>query len=364
MKNLLYVCFAFLAANFCCSFAADTPAVELAALTEQQEKILTIALKDFRGAPQQRMTAAKRALSVGPAGAQRLLDKIEVELEPPLAKYREVCTKLAAAEYAKRSVTPEKLAELRAKVLDLRKEENLTKEKIVEIADPAMKELAALILVDRVSLLSASPEVRRLRPQLSQLAPFWEACQTVLLTSNTADPKAAATKEKNAAAVAPNASFESYLQQQELAALLQASPVDPASLAVLTENLKDSSKMRAEELHCLTELNVTRVLLGLMAVRFDPLLLQASRDHSRDMAEKDFFAHESPVEGKKTPWDRAKLANTTASAENIAKGQETGKEANLGWFHSPGHFKNMLGDDHRRAAIGNYQKLWTEMFGR
>ncbi len=360
-KFLLYAFFVFLAAK-----ASLLPAAEPASLTEQQEKILAVALKDFRGAPQQRTTAAKRALSVGPLGAQRLLEKIEAELEPQLAKYREVCTKLAAAEYAKRSVTPEKLVELRTKVLDLRKEENLTKEKIVEVADPVIKELAALILVDRISILSASPEVRRLRPQLSLLAPYWEACQAFMANSNAAEAKPAAANAKNAPAptAAPTASFESFLQQQEIAALLQVSPVDPASLTVLTDNLKDSSQMRGEELNCLTELNVMRVLLGLMAVRFDPLLLQASRDHSRDMAEKDFFAHESPVAGKKTPWDRAKLANTTASAENIAMGQDTGKEANIGWFHSPGHFKNMLGDDHRRAAIGNYQKHWTEMFGQ
>ena len=47
------------------------------------------------------------------------------------------------------------------------------------------------------------------------------------------------------------------------------------------------------------------------------------------MEKLKFFAHESPVEGKKTMVDRAKRMGTTASAENIAMGQPDGEAANL-----------------------------------
>ena len=74
------------------------------------------------------------------------------------------------------------------------------------------------------------------------------------------------------------------------------------------------------------------------------------------------FAHESPVEGKRTPWDRAARFGTSASGENIAGGQTTGAGANLGWWYSPGHHKNMLGG-FGRVGLGRSGELWTQMFG-
>jgi uncharacterized protein YkwD len=43
-------------------------------------------------------------------------------------------------------------------------------------------------------------------------------------------------------------------------------------------------------------------------------------------------------------------------------GYADGNAANLGWFHSPGHHKNMLGN-HRRIGLGVSGQYYTEMFG-
>jgi uncharacterized protein YkwD len=75
-----------------------------------------------------------------------------------------------------------------------------------------------------------------------------------------------------------------------------------------------------------------------------------------------FFAHESPVEGKRTPGDRAAKAGTSGGAENIARGQRTAKSANQAWWYSPGHHKNMLGG-HARIGLGRKDDFWTQMFG-
>jgi uncharacterized protein YkwD len=103
--------------------------------------------------------------------------------------------------------------------------------------------------------------------------------------------------------------------------------------------------------------------VGLNALVLDPKLCTASRDHSQDMKEKNFFAHNSPVPGKESPWQRAKLAGTTASAENIYSGGSNPSGANKGWFFSPGHHKNMFGG-HRRIGLGHYGGRWTQMFGK
>jgi uncharacterized protein YkwD len=103
--------------------------------------------------------------------------------------------------------------------------------------------------------------------------------------------------------------------------------------------------------------------VGLGALELDPQLCEAARDHSKDMAEQNFFAHESPVPGKKTPWDRAAKAGTTASGENIFAGSVDAHAANLGWFYSPGHHKNMFSPGQRRIGLGRHGSHWTQMFG-
>jgi uncharacterized protein YkwD len=111
------------------------------------------------------------------------------------------------------------------------------------------------------------------------------------------------------------------------------------------------------------ELNFTRGLLGLPVLAIDLKLCEAARDHCQDMVKLNFFAHESPVEGKTTPWERAKRMGATASAENIASGARDGKAANMMWFDSPGHHKNMLGP-YARVGVGRSGEKYTEMFGK
>ena len=93
-------------------------------------------------------------------------------------------------------------------------------------------------------------------------------------------------------------------------------------------------------------------------------LCDAARDHSKDMSEKNFFAHESPVKGKTTPWDRAANFGTTASGENIYAGSTDPHGANTGWFYSPGHHKNMFNPGQKRIGLGQFKSHWTQMFGR
>jgi uncharacterized protein YkwD len=107
-----------------------------------------------------------------------------------------------------------------------------------------------------------------------------------------------------------------------------------------------------------------RLYLGLSALTIDPKLCDAARDHSKDMSEQNFFAHESPVKGKTTPWDRASNFGTTASGENIYAGSTDPHGANTGWFYSPGHHKNMFNPGQKRIGLGQFKSHWTQMFGR
>jgi len=110
------------------------------------------------------------------------------------------------------------------------------------------------------------------------------------------------------------------------------------------------------------DLNALRLLLGLRALRADPKLCAAARDHSNDMRRLGFFAHESPVEGKSSFSDRAGNFGTSARSENIANGQRQPAATNRQWFLSPGHHKNMLGN-HGRIGLGRSGTYWTQLFG-
>ncbi|XAM00587.1 CAP domain-containing protein [Phycisphaeraceae bacterium D3-23] len=110
--------------------------------------------------------------------------------------------------------------------------------------------------------------------------------------------------------------------------------------------------------------NRRRMVLGLNPLAVDHKLILAGRDHSNDMATLGFFDHTSPVAGKETPWKRAELFGTSASGENIAAGYGSELQATMGWWYSPGHLKNMMGQGHNRIGLGTHGQHYTQLFGR
>ena len=142
-----------------------------------------------------------------------------------------------------------------------------------------------------------------------------------------------------------------------------AAPMDPQTQRILATNHRLATQLETEESRAVLALNLTRNLLGLSALVIDLRLCATARDHSADMEKHHFFAHESPVPGKATPWDRAKRFGTSASGENIAMGHRDGQAVNMAWFRSPGHHTNMLGN-HTRVGMGQVGAYFTELFGR
>ena len=136
-------------------------------------------------------------------------------------------------------------------------------------------------------------------------------------------------------------------------------------LRIIGDNDKIAAKENVpdDERKGIREVNEWRLLLGLNALIIDSKLCDASRGHSEDMERHKFFAHESPLAGKKTPWDRAANEGTKASGENIYMGSTLPAAANKGWFYSPGHHKNMFKGSHKQIGLGRYGRHWTQMFG-
>ena len=126
---------------------------------------------------------------------------------------------------------------------------------------------------------------------------------------------------------------------------------------------KISIRLTKDEQQVLKLTNLVRKQHGLGKLELDTRLVATARDHCLDMQKHNFFAHESPVEGKQTPFDRATHFGTTANAENLAAGNATPAEVVQGWLESPGHRSNLLQPDMKRTGVGRVGGYWTALYG-
>lgn len=135
------------------------------------------------------------------------------------------------------------------------------------------------------------------------------------------------------------------------------------SVEVMALNESQPGKAERGEVVQTRITNEYRLLLGRWALRiYDPMVV-ASHGHCVDMERLGFFAHTSPVKGKRTPSDRLRAAGMRAmgAGENIARsGGPQG--AHNGWIRSPGHHRNILGQAWRLMGPGHSGRLWCQVF--
>lgn len=308
--------------------------------------------------------AIAQAGTVGPAAVEAVLDLVEQDLKPLMDRYRQDFLKGArtAAVQKYQAANLEEVVRLREQVLALQQDPELTKERIVQIADPAMIRLEELMVLEPEVVLTQHRSIAEQRQRMQGIGMLWQQCQAYLAQRDSSGQEAE-DAGKGGEEPTSQVTFEDWLRQEETQIVRLAMPLSDVTRQVLEANEALVGKLDPEEARCLTALNTTRILLGLEALRLDLQLVEAARGHSRDMEELKFFAHESPIEGKRSFTDRAKLAGTSSSGENIAMGSRRGADTNKQWFHSPGHHRNMLGK-HVRVGIGRSGKHWTELFGR
>lgn len=139
-----------------------------------------------------------------------------------------------------------------------------------------------------------------------------------------------------------------------------AGRMPPADQAVMRGNVSLARGLSLEERHVILLTNQYRVLMGKTALRINPKLCDAAREHSRDMKEHNFFSHDSPLPGKENCVKRAARHGTKCNSENLAK-DATIEEAFWGWFGSVPHHRGMLGP-WKQIGVGHHQTYWTQNF--
>ena len=255
--------------------------------------------------------------------------------------------------------------ERRAVILAGARDKSLTKEHIKSTSDPALARLQELLTVQPAQVWERDEELfERWDACLAGLdaeAKWFRTFERAREALEASGPKGPRQASRLKAPPAPARDAEAALELLELRAWL-ATPMGESDQRVFAANRELAGTIDDQELAGVFEHNRRRVLIGLGAQRIDVKLCDAGRGHSKDMEERGFFSHTSPVKGKESFGQRAALAGTSANAENIAMGQRSGRDAILGWWYSPGHHRNMLGGQ-SRIGLGRHGVHWTELFG-
>ncbi len=254
--------------------------------------------------------------------------------------------------------------ELRKTILRNARDQNLSKERVVSESDPAIARLTELF---HISLDQVYAQEKRLTEDFFDLLAQIESNGRVFDYYSRAREVVANSEDsvrllKQLEEIQDPALEETRLIAEQKRIVLRSIPMGENDRRILAENERTATEIDALEAAGILELNLIRIRCGIGALRIDTKLCDAGRGHSKDMKELDFFDHVSPVEGKETFGARASKAGTSASSENIARGQKTGKAVIDSWWHSPGHHRNMMAPA-TRIGIGRFELHWTQLFG-
>lgn len=122
---------------------------------------------------------------------------------------------------------------------------------------------------------------------------------------------------------------------------------------------------KSEQVQYANLLNSRREILGLKPFLLSEKLSEAAFGHSEEMVKLKYFAHESPVEKNKTPWDRVRNAQFEGDGggECIYAGGPTAQAAHTGWWYSDGHRLILYGGGNSQGIARFGGGTWTFLTG-
>jgi uncharacterized protein YkwD len=156
-----------------------------------------------------------------------------------------------------------------------------------------------------------------------------------------------------------------------------ASASAPAAVADISCGLNGTAGIEAELLQRVNALRASGAVCGTTgfaattALAWNTQLLAAAKEHSTDMAQKNYFSHTG--QDGRNPGQRVTAAGYIWSTvgENIAGGQRSVEQAMAGWINSPGHCQNLMNPNFRDVAVAcvrndasTYRLYWTMNLGR
>lgn len=113
--------------------------------------------------------------------------------------------------------------------------------------------------------------------------------------------------------------------------------------------------------------NVERQKNGLPVLYLDTAISNVARMKSKDMADNNYFAHQSPTYGSAGEMLLKFGITWSAWGENIASGQKSPEDVVSQWMNSPSHRENILSPNFAFIGVGYCtnsagKTFWTQMF--
>jgi len=328
-------------------------------------------MKEFRSTSalwEERDAAARELVTKGPEAARQLASAVSREFGPRhkkwaqghssyLRTFERAATKAGGERL--RAAPAGEVEKQREKLLRYSRSRSLSKAQVEDHCDQTLHKLEGLLQVSAAQVIDEDERLRGVRGDLLDEAMDLEWLAEIWDMAVMFAPEPAIGKLE---ACVFGAQVYVDLREAEEYMALAGVATEASDKRTLAANQAVADEILPEEFKGIFELNRIRILAGIGALQIDVKLCAAARDHSKDMVEHDFFDHSSPVPGKRSFGDRARLAGTSAHSENIASGHETGGGAILGWWYSPGHHRNMMGRS-LRVGLGQHEDYWTQMFG-
>ena len=97
-------------------------------------------------------------------------------------------------------------------------------------------------------------------------------------------------------------------------------------------------------------------------MQFDSSLNKVAQAKAADMAQNNYFDHNSPTYG--SPFDMMKQFGVSyrTAGENIAMGQRSPQEVMEQWMNSQGHRQNILNGSFTKIGVGYVNGYWVQEF--
>jgi uncharacterized YkwD family protein/spore coat assembly protein SafA len=132
-------------------------------------------------------------------------------------------------------------------------------------------------------------------------------------------------------------------------------------------NIPNIDSVKGVESEVLALVNKERAKAGIAPLEMDWELQRVARTKSCDMAENNYFSHNSPEYGSPFDMMQAFGIKYKTAGENIASGQRNASEVMNSWMNSSGHRANILKGSFTHIGIGYCQggqsgTYWTQQF--
>ncbi len=118
--------------------------------------------------------------------------------------------------------------------------------------------------------------------------------------------------------------------------------------------------------------NVDREAQQLQGLRINPKLVEAAQAKANDMAEKGYFAHQTPDGFDSWHWFELVGYDYAYAGENLAVDFGESGDVQIAWMNSPTHRKNILNENYTEIGIATAKGMYkghettfaVQMFGR